>query len=464
MIQNVIRVEAGHTVGKTKLTSGIVNHFFDCFTPCVGYCFAPSFEQIHDLLFKEIKTDRRDRGLPGQVLDLELRVSADHFIKGRAANNNDGRGTERVQGQHGKYNLYVLDEAEGVADFVFDAIRSMTSGGISIVLMLANPRTRTSRFHKMAVEPHVRSFRMSCLNHPNVVAGKEIIPGAVRRQYVEQMLMAHCEVIHAHDADQYTFEVPWCPGKIFAPDSEFLFRVLGIAPANISDKTLVPVGRFDAACNRTPVSDYPHVAYFGVDVARYGTDFGTLYIRHNGAVWRARKLAKQDSLAYRGAIKDEAEKLKAKGVTEIHIRVDGGGGFGSGIVDNIKDDLAEMFKTVKVFEIHFGGTVQNPRAYDHWITEATADVAESLKGLAVLNPSNELQSDLCERLYEWVNVKGVAVKRLEPKEKFRKRQNPERSPDDGDGFVLAVVSEFLCRKIAPQVAPFGTLRKSAWSN
>ena len=50
VIKNRIRVEAGHTVGKTKLASGIVNHFFDCFAPCVGYCFAPGWEQIHDLL------------------------------------------------------------------------------------------------------------------------------------------------------------------------------------------------------------------------------------------------------------------------------------------------------------------------------------------------------------------------------------------------------------------------------
>jgi hypothetical protein len=254
-IQNVIRIESGHTTGKTKILSGIVNHFFDSFAPCVGYCFAPSWEQIHDLLFKEIKADRKGRNLPGRILDLELQVSADHFIKGRATNNAQ---TEGVQGQHGKYNLYVLDEAEGVADFVFDAIRSMTSGGISIVLMAANPRTRSSRFHKIASEPHVKSFRMSCLNHPNVVAGRELVPGAVRRQYVEEMLAAHCQEAPKHEPDEYTFEVDWKPGKIFLPDSEFLFRVLGVAPANISDKTLVPVGRYEAACKRAPIENSPH--------------------------------------------------------------------------------------------------------------------------------------------------------------------------------------------------------------
>ena len=100
----------------------------------------------------------------------------------------------------------------------------------------------------------------------------------------------------------------------------------------------------------------------------------------------------------------------------------------------------------KVFEIHFNGSPKDEKAYHDWITEATADAAESLKSLALINPPNELQGDLTEREYEWVNHKGVSVKKLEQKDKFRKRQKPERSPDDGDGFVLAVVSDHLVKE------------------
>lgn len=182
VIQVRIRIEAGHTTGKTKVASGLVNHFFDCCVPSLAYTFAPTWPQIHDLLWKEIKTDRRDKGLPGRILDLELKRSDNHFAKGRATDNSGGRGTERVQGQHGRYQMYVIDEAEGVADYVFDAIDSMASGGIVIVLMLANPRTRLSRFHKQKALPDVRSFRISCLAHPNVVQGREVVPGAVRRE------------------------------------------------------------------------------------------------------------------------------------------------------------------------------------------------------------------------------------------------------------------------------------------
>ena len=126
------------------------------------------------------------------------------------------------------------------------------------------------------------------------------------------------------------------------------------------------------------------------------------------------------------------------------------------MVDNLKADmeLREAFSDFKVFEIHFNGTPKDEKAFADWITEATADAAESLKTLALINPPNELQGDLTEREYEWVNKSGVAVKKLEQKDKFRKRQKPERSPDDGDGFVLAVVSDHLVSGKETQIRSF----------
>src|ERR1043165_5968919 len=170
VIKTRIRVEAGHTVGKTKLVSGLVNHFFDHFTPSIIYTFAPTWKQIHDLLWKEIKSDRRGKELPGKIKDMELWVDDDHFANGTATNDSGGRGTERIQGQHNKFLMFVLDEAEGIPDFVSNAVDSMAGGGIGIIIMLANPRTRTSKFHKVKAFSNVQTFRISCIYHPNVLA------------------------------------------------------------------------------------------------------------------------------------------------------------------------------------------------------------------------------------------------------------------------------------------------------
>lgn len=439
-----IRVEAGHTVGKTKLASGIVNHFFDCFAPSIIYTFAPTRKQIHDLLWKEIKTDRTGKGLPGRILDLALDRGPDHFANGMATSNAGGTGTERVQGQHGRYLMFVLDEAEGIADYVWDAITSMASGGIVIVLMLANPRTRLSRFHKARELPSVESFRISCLWHPNVLEGREVVPGAVRRDYVESMLAEHCEPVGEHDEDQQTFEVPWRPGEIFKPDAEMLFRVLGTAPTNLADNTLVPLGRYEAAVKREPSSQHPHAARLGVDCARFGKDVGTLYVRHDGRIRREARFPQLVTGDYYRAVKGTIERLARAGVTDVQVRVDGGGGFGAGLIDRLNDDLdlSRLLTSFSVHEVHFGGTERvDTTAYADMVTQMYAETAETLKGIAVVDPPAELEADLCARTYKWMNKSGIDVKKLAPKEDYRKAQG--RSSDDGDGFVLAAAPDFL---------------------
>ncbi len=444
VIKNRIRIDSGHTTGKTKISSGILSHFFDTCTPSIIYSFAPTAEQINDLLWKEIRTDRRRNNLPGRVakipqLSFDGDDNPDHFAKGRATNNS---GTEGIQGQHGKYLMFIIDEAEGVADFVFDAIESMTSGGIAIVLMLANPRTRTSRFYKQRSRSDVANFRISCIYHPNVLADKEIVPGAVRREYVENMVRDHAVEVDKHNEDDHTFELPWRPGVIYQPDAEMMFRVLGIAPANIADNTFVSVGRYEAATKRKPVSHEVTKARIGIDVARYGTDLGTIYCRHNGAVWREAAIQGQDTNTYLGKLRLLLERLHADGVRDVEIRVDGGGGYASGIIDPLKIDMAlhKKFKIV-LHEVHFNGVPKDAASYYDLGTEMYAQAGETLKGVSIRNAPPLLESDLTERAYKFVNSSGASVKKLTDKQQFKDKHG--RSPDDGDGFVLCVAPDFL---------------------
>jgi hypothetical protein len=455
VIKNFIRIEAGHTVGKTKMASGIFSHFFDCFPPAIVYTFAPSWDQIAKLLWKEIKTDRKANQLPGRILeDCEIKTGQDNwFAIGRATNDAGGKGTERIHGQHGAYLMFIVDEAEGVADYVFNAIDSMASGGIAIVILLANPRTRTSKFHKLRTRSNVKSFRISCLHHPNVVAGREVVTGAVKRDYVTSMAEDHCEAVEKHNTDLMTFTLPYPvakngvllpAGTIYEPDNEFCFRVLGVAPANSTSNTFVPVGRYEAAKSRKPETHEPDKLRIGVDCARYGDDYGTVYVKWNGKAWRSAYLSKQDSFDYRDAVKKVAIELHAQGARYLHVRVDGGGGFGAGVIDLLKRDgeLKELFTVFRVLEVHNNAVPHDEKSYKNLVTEMYAESAESLKGLALINPPEHLETDLCERTFEIVNVKGVEVKQITPKEKFKK-DNQNRSPDDGDGFVLAVSPDFL---------------------
>ena len=131
-------------------------------------------------------------------------------------------------------------------------------------------------------------------------------------------------------------------------------------------------------------------------------------------------------------------------MTVLHIRVDGGGGFGGGVIDQLKKDadLREAFSVFKVLEVHNNSVPHDEKAFRNLGTEMYSHAGEALKGVCVVNPPEPLEEDLCERAYEWVHVKGRDVKVLTPKDEFRKKHSG-RSPDDGDGFALCVSPDFI---------------------
>lgn len=456
------RAPAGHGVGKTYGAAAIVNWFFDAFSPSIAYTTAPSFRQVEKLLWKDIKSLRPD-GLPGQPLPKapEMYKAPNHFAIGFTT---DGGG-ESFQGQHGPHLLFILDEAEGVPSWVFGSVRAMMTGGVVICLMLANPRTRTSEFHRLGDRGQVSgqggvlTFRLDALYHPNVVHGREIVPHAVTRASVDDYIDDLCEPTNRHDEDEYTFEVPWRPGIIWRPKpgGEFLWRVRGIAPPNSTTNTLIPVGRFEAACKREPLEEDKTFARIGLDCARFGDDSGTGYLRHAGVVRRFGRWSGDDSRVYVADVKREAERLKKLGVESLHVRVDGGGGYGSGQIDglNADPDLPRWFRDFQVLEVHNNGEASDKATYADLVTEMYAETAESLKGLRVESPPDELCGDLTERRFDYANKEGRMVKRLEQKAKFKDRM--DRSPDDGDGFVLAVAPDFLFNSAALKLKAMGKL-------
>jgi hypothetical protein len=338
--------------------------------------------------------------------------------------------------------------------------------------MQANPKTRTSRFHKIKDNSNVISFRMSCINHPNVVAGREIVPNAVQREYVRSMIEQHCEVVDEHNPDDETFELDWDAkskdvlfpaGTIFKPNHEFCWRVLGLAPADLSDKTVIPVGRYNAAVARTEVMVLPEDldrATMGIDVARFGTDYGTLYTRWKNEVWRSRQFFQQDSKEYFHAVKDEAMALAKKGVKILHIRIDAGGD-SSGLIDTLKhnQELREAFVIIQIIPVHFGGSAKDSATYDDLATQIYFEAKETLLGIRLINPPEALESDLTLREWEPVNRAGRELKKLQDKKAFRKEIN--RSPDDGDGFVLCVAPDHILRSVE-MVAPVNLGKASVW--
>lgn len=469
-IQNWIRVESGNGIGKTKSASGILNWFLDCFTPSAIFTFAPGGDQARFALWSEIRGDRESKGLPGRILEKEIKLTAKHFAAHRTVSVGGGKGEERVKGKHEAFQLFILDEADGIDEFIFDSIISMTSGGNSLVVMFANPKSRASMFHRIKGRSYVQTFRVSTLYHPNVVAGYEIVPGAVRRDFVSRKIETDCEIVASHNEDEFTFLLPYevrvkseiyAPGTIFKPNARFMTDILGITPPYAADRTLIPVGRYEAACQRQAADAGDKTrARAGIDAARFGSDLGTMYIRRGDEIWKQLEILHGDTDDYFYAIKPPLLSLAADGVMSLHVRVDAA--YAGGLIDKLKkdDELCKAFKEYQVFEVYFGGGAYASDEYYNLVTEMYAEAAESLKSVSLLNPPDKLEIDLCEREYNWKNKAGRDVKILEDKPSFRKRK--KHSPDDGDGFVLAAAPDF-CFNLIPEIAPMVVDKISRWS-
>jgi hypothetical protein len=193
------------------------------------------------------------------------------------------------------------------------------------------------------------------------------------------------------------------------------------------------------------------LARLGVDVARDGADFSTIYICIEDTVWCEGEYKFKSEQGGLDALATELIRIGLalitdRGVTDLHYRIDTTGGYGAGPADALRGQRGEALRNalgedhVRVFDVIFNHTktLRDPTQFYDLITELYAVVGEIMQHgeLVILHPPAELEQDLTGR--KWIDAYrgGQFVKRLEPKQAFKNTFG--RSPDHGDGFVLAV--------------------------
>lgn len=487
-------VEAGHGLGKTYgLEAPVMAWFYRCFQPSVVQSTANSIQQVRDTLWKDLRThvtnarQRRRQVMPGLLpRDMRAEQAANHFAMGFTTNDSGGTGTERAQGQHNDFHLWVFEEAEGIPEFMYDAVkRQFTGNTVRLWLLIANPKTSSSTFQEMKLHPMAQVFRLSLLHFPNVWNGTNEVPGGTDRNtfnaWIEDQRTFGCEVVPEHDETRHTFEVPWPvpkagggfhpPGTVFAPKRGFLYGALGIPPSGGGGDTFISAGRFDACLTReVPREDEAEVqaallvalstqqplrrpvrrVQLGIDCSRFGDDAGTLYslfervLRFEEAIQGAQELDEMSRTdRYVQASAKALRKYAAQGATAASVRVDAG--YGGGIVDGVRKlaDVAALFPDgFVVHEVAFGSTPTDPDQYADLVTEMYALADEVLSAIRIEHPPLLLKRDLTERKYGYVTKGDRDVRKLEKKASFKKRTKGQ-SPDDGDGAVLALAPERL---------------------
>jgi len=220
----------------------------------------------------------------------------------------------KFSGRHAPYLFFIVDEADAVPPEVFKGIESCMSGGHARLLIMFNPRADRGVVANMVKNKQGHVIHLSAFDHPNVLTGKDLIPGAVTRQKTVERINEMSDALAPGEKRSIEcFEVPnflvdsvaidkagkpyppLSPGWRHVRNPEFFYKVLGIYPPQ-SETQLISRAWTDAAVSRwtSYVARYGEVPppttlpVLGLDVADMGADKNKLLQRWGGWVPRLR--------------------------------------------------------------------------------------------------------------------------------------------------------------------------------
>lgn len=386
-------VPAAHGVGKTWLAARLALWFLFSFVGSKVLTTAPTWHQVENLLWRELRKAYGNSKLQlGDLLQTELNISEDWFAVGLSTND-----STRFQGIHAPRVMVILDEATGVAKEIWEAAEGICVGSNDRFLAIGNPTDPTSEFKRVCDSGLWNVIHLSAEDHPNVLENKEIVPGAVTKEWIDERLIEY----GGRDTALYRS------------------RVLGLFPEQ-GDDMLISLSDVERAQSRwhQPISA---ILATGTDVARYGSDETVdIDIYANGVVGLPRAFRGQNTMETAGKLK--ASPALKKGVDDS--------GVGGGVTDRLKE------QNVSVLAYNAGGSpidkdrFLNRRAESWWIIREMLQKDELL-----LPPDNKLAADLTNIKYKYTSKGQI---QLEAKEEVKKRLG--RSPDRGDALAIALAA------------------------
>lgn len=299
MSSNLVAIKGGHAVGKTQALGAIVPWFLCSYTPSIVLTTAPSEEQVKGQIWQEVRlqishANRPLPGLPGGMRpsDPYWQVGFKHYAKGIATNKET-----RFRGDHSPNMLIILDEGPGVPEWALTEARNMCTAPNNKIVMIGNPTVPQGHyFEAFGPKSPWTTVTLSCLDHPNVRTGKNLIPGATSRQWVESYIESNCERIDpkTEQIQEHDFEFPEGSGEWYRPDDIFLCRVMGEFPSEGPD-SLFPLWCLELGRRTVFPIDTTTPVDIGVDIADKGKDATVVICRRGRSVIKRLKWSGQDT-------------------------------------------------------------------------------------------------------------------------------------------------------------------------
>ena len=310
--------KSANATGKTHAAARIAVWFYKVFSECQVYtAAAPPESNLKKLLWGEIGSiaENHLKVFKGDALkSLHIERSAQRFITGVTIpmSGSAAQREAKFSGKHSPYLLFLVDEGDAVPDEVYRGIESCMSGGFARLLVMFNPRAEAGEVHRMERDRRANIVHLSAFNHPNVITGKDNIPGAVNREATIRRVNEWCRPLATGEQiDSECFELPSFlesltaksqSGQEYAPlkagyykimEPAFSYMVLGRYPAQGSTQ-LISRDWISRARSRWDSYVLEHgerppehtIATMGLDIGEFGNDANVSCFRFGGYVER----------------------------------------------------------------------------------------------------------------------------------------------------------------------------------
>jgi hypothetical protein len=407
---------------------------------------APTDRQVGDIIVPEIrKIFKGSVYLPGSPVGYDIRTEHDEwFLTGFKS---DDKNTEAWSGYHASSIMFVVTEASGISESIFNAIEGNLQGN-SRLLIVFNPNNGTGYAASAMKSPAFHKIRLNSLHAPNVVAKRMINPGQVNYEWVADRVKDWTSRIDKSQVDilenDFEFEGSW-----YRPNDLFRTKVLGLFP-KVSEGVLIPGEWIRLANDRWKelqtserINNLEKPLRLGVDIAGMGRDNSCFAFRfdfyvkgftlmagagtanHMEVSGQVLNILKQNTDAFHGlysqafidTIGEGAgvfSRLQEQSIPHVHsckfsqAAIDGGG--------NPLNDITGQYQFL------------NMRAYTYWAVRDWLNPDNNK--YAMLPPDDELYQELTETKWKFRSDGKIQI---EDKEELKKRI--KRSPDKFDALA-----------------------------
>ena len=331
-----ISVRSGHGIGKSTTLSWLILWFLFCFKDAQVPCTAPTSDQMHDVLWKEVSKWLQ---LMPESIRVKYEWSANYvrilespetwFARAKTARKEN---PEALAGVHGDYVMFLIDESSGVPEEIFNTAEGALTDKRAIVIMISNATRLIGYFYD--------SHHKDKENWETLHFDSEDSP-IVDKEFVERI-----EKKHGRDSDEFAIRVKGTFPKEDAMDEA------GFVPLYTAEDLKI-----------TDEDSFVGDVKLGVDPAGEGND-KTIWIARDN--FRAKVVAKENVSNAKGVAQKTLTLMSYLNVRPENVYVDN---FGEGA--NVAQEMG--LANIRVNAVNVGDRpIQdedlyiNLRAYAYW--------------------------------------------------------------------------------------------------